>query len=293
MSHALSSHGARAARRGGGSSPAALSALALTPLCALVALAALGCGYTEQEWRVQLDKSARLETDLRAANAKADRAQKLSDDEKARAAKLAAALEAAGIDPEEIARAKDLAALERIAAGNEEQRRAIEEYQAREALVEREVALADKVKRALGDKAKGVIIGLRDDMLALSLPEEKLFAGQGEVLSKEGRELLKTLAGVLADDPLLAVRNWRVHSLVAGAGTHPQLMGVAVGRGRNVALFMTDEKTSKLPPNRWTVAGQVVEHGKKPEPKAPKGAKDPYAKEPRPTFKPRVDLVSK
>ena len=66
--------------------------------CALVASVVLGCGYSEEEWKAQLDKYNRLQSQHQTTEGRLAQTQKELEAAQAKVAELAKQLEAAGVD---------------------------------------------------------------------------------------------------------------------------------------------------------------------------------------------------
>src|SRR5690349_5682157 len=64
----------------------------------LMALFAVGCGYSEEEWQAQLDKYNRLQSANQSTEAKLAQVNKDLDAEKRHVAELTDQLKAAGVD---------------------------------------------------------------------------------------------------------------------------------------------------------------------------------------------------
>lgn len=225
----------------------------------LLALAAPGCGYTEEEWRLQLDKNARAVADSQAQKDRVRRATEEQAAQKARADRFAAVLELTGLDPEEIEKIDPKSPkMSLLSAQLEERERALLDWRAKQIDVLATAQRAELLRKYVG-KDDGVVVMTSRDRLSIVLPADKLFAGGTEALRKEGRDLLAKLAAGIKAEPALLSRAWRVDMGFGGKGGAKASVPVATGRAREVLAFLLGDKATGLPPQRWSASGSAID----------------------------------
>jgi len=233
----------------------------------LLACLVAGCGYSEDEWQAQLAKyqalagqhqkeqqaRAELEAQLEKASGQVlqlkDQLQKMGVNLDA----LNEQLEQSGTQNKELA--KNL----------EEMQRALDEYKARAAQLERIRArfelLREKLKK-LTDL--GLKVEIRRNRMVIRLPGDVLFASGEDKLRDQGEKVLQAVAEVIRNDRQLSGRYFQV----AGHTDNKPLMGgrfgdnwgLSVMRARQVLLYLIAPVGSKqggggLDPLRLHAAG--------------------------------------
>jgi len=237
-------------------------------LLASAALAGLlGCAHSPNEWKAKLRELDRLEAQLQNEQSQHGRSKKALEDESGRLERLTRELRAAGIDPEQ------------VAAGAEQQARALEEHRLRRerhtAVLERASLLREKLAPLAKD---GVLVVVRDDRLVIQLPGDALFEAGREVLKRGGRDLLASVAEVLRRDRALSARSWQVAGHMDDAdkpgGAFKDGWGLSLMRAREVRAFLVrpaPKGGGGLGASRWSAAGygdvDPVQQGGSPEAK--------------------------
>ncbi len=234
------------------------------PLLILPALSLLvpGCGYSEEEWKAQLDKYAQLESEHKNTLAKLDQVNKELEAEKMRVGELEGQLKALGLDIQE--RDKKVSSL---SASLEERERALAEYKARAKQLEAIKARFELLRKKLDELTKlGLAVNIRKNRMVISLPGDVLFDSGRESLKKEGKEILIKVANVVKNDPSLLQRDYQVAGHTDNkplqGGQFRDNWGLSLMRAREVLLFLVNTKDGgslptdgSLPTEHWSAVG--------------------------------------
>jgi chemotaxis protein MotB len=217
-------------------------------LAPLLSFAAPGCGHSEEEWQLQLDKYNKLDAEHKAT-------AKELDEAKAKVADLEKQLRSMGVDIQD--RDKKLGAL---SASLEEQARALAEYKARAHQLELIKARFEALRRKLDELTRlGLAVNIRHNRMVISLPGDVLFDSGRDTLKKDGLEILNKVASVVKADPQLLSRDYQVAGHTDGValkgGTFHDNWGLSLMRARQVLLFLVGEKGGQLPTQHWSAAG--------------------------------------
>ena len=165
-----------------------------------------GCGYTEQEWLVQTDKYQRVVAKQRASEEKLDQLSNDIEAEKARTAELEDRLKGLGVDIE----AKD-SALSTISMTLADREKALAEYKLRTKQLEQVKTRFEALRARLEELTDlGIEVRIRRNRMVISLPGDVLFDTGKDKLKKEGKDILRKVAAVIHDDPLLDARDYQV-----------------------------------------------------------------------------------
>ena len=219
---------------------------ALRALLLFVALAAIGCGHSREEWEQKLREIAMLRAELNAERQAHKKAQREYADAISEVDEVKIKLLARGVD------------LNNLSTSLEETRRAIEEYRARAErlgeMQERFASLKEKL-RALTEL--GLEVGVRDNRMVIRLPGDVLFDSGRDQLTPDGREILSKVAVVIARDPELAQRDFQVaghtDSTPLSGGQYRDNWGLSAMRARSVLVYLIGP--AGLSPSRWSAAG--------------------------------------
>jgi chemotaxis protein MotB len=205
----------------------------------LVALGAIGCGYSEDQWQAQLAKYNQLKADddakLRDAQAKVD--------------DLTTQLKNLGV---EVSTTK---------ASLADQQKALAEYQARAHQLELIKERFEKLKGKLDELTKlGLAVTVRHNRMVISLPGDVLFDSGRETLKKDGKDILEKVAGVIKADPQLLSRDYQVAGHTDNKplqhGPFKDNWGLSLMRAREVLVFLVDpNKGGGLPVAHWSATG--------------------------------------
>ncbi len=207
-------------------------------LCTALSLTAAGCGYSEDEWKAQLDKYNKLKAE---DEAKLEEAQKKIDD-------LTKQLEAMGVD------------VKSLKADMDEQRKALELFKERARQLELIKARFEKLKAKLEELTKlGLTVTVRHNRMVISLPGDVLFDSGRETLKKEGKDILLKVAGIIKADPQLLSRDYQVggdtDNQPLAHGPFKDNWGLSLMRAREVLVFLVDPAEGGLPVQHWSAAG--------------------------------------
>jgi chemotaxis protein MotB len=203
-----------------------------------VAMFAIGCGHSEDEWQAQLNKYNHLksEDEARLADARA----KVDD--------LTRQLNDMGV---QVSSTKaDLA----------ERQKALDEYKARAHQLELIKERFEKLKSKLDELTKlGLVVNVRHNRMVISLPGDVLFDSGRETLKKDGQAILLKVASVIKNDPQLLARDYQVAGHTDNKpfqhGPFKDNWGLSLMRAREVLVFLVDPKGGQLPPEHWSATG--------------------------------------
>jgi len=202
------------------------------------ALAAGGCGYSEDQWQAQLAKYTKL---------KADDDDKLADAQK-KIDDLTKELEALGVN------------VSSMKADLLEREKALESYKERARQLELIKARFEKLKAKLDALTKlGLAVNVRHNRMVISLPGDVLFDSGKETLKKEGKEILLKVAAIIKADPQLVSRDYQVagdtDNQPLAHGPFKDNWGLSLMRAREVLVFLVDPAQGGLPVPHWSAAG--------------------------------------
>jgi len=222
-------------------------------LCALVAFSVVGCGYSEDEWKAQLEKYNQLKS-------QDDQKQQDLDAAKQRVADLTAKLQAMGVNVEQLSTEK-----QRLSASLDETQRALEEYKARAAQLEqikqRFEQLRDKLQKLT---SLGLKVSIRHNRMVISLPGDVLFSSGEDKLRDEGKQVLAAVADVIKKDAQLSARYFQIaghtDNKPLNGGQFKDNWGLSAMRARSVLVFMIGPPDAKgsgggLDPEKLHCAG--------------------------------------
>lgn len=229
---------------------------------AVALLATSGCGYSEEEWKAQLDKYNRLVAQNQSSEAKLAQVTKDLEAAQSRAAALAKDLESMGIDLGQLN--ADLASrnteLSKLSATLEEREKALAEYKRRAAQLERIKQRFERLRKKLQEFTNlGLAVKIRNNRMIISLPGDVLFASGRDKLKKGGEDILGKVAGIINNDAALRSRLYQVAGHTDNkplrGGVFYDNWGLSLMRARQVLLYLVDPEKGALPPSRWSAAG--------------------------------------
>ncbi len=219
--------------------------LVLSSTCCLLP----GCGHSEEEWKAQLDKYAKL-------GQSNDALQRELDQARAQVKKLTDQLSALGVK------------LDQQGSRQAELTQALEDYKQRAEMLERVKARFERLRQKLRKMTEfGLNVSIRHNRMVISLPGDVLFAAGEDELSPKGREILLKVAEIIASDDTLKKRDYQVaghtdnEKLRRTAEKFRDNWGLSVMRAREVLVFLVSPKDAKgkggggLEPERWSAAG--------------------------------------
>ncbi|HEY8945640.1 MAG TPA: OmpA family protein [Polyangiaceae bacterium] len=232
-----------------------------------VSVGLVGCGYSEDEWKAQLAKyealSAQNDKDKQALASKQvelDRAMAQIVELKAQLQKMGVNLDALNEQLEQSGTQNQA-----LAKNLEEMTRALEEYKARAAQLERIRArfelLRDKLKKLT---ELGLKVEIRRNRMVIRLPGDVLFASGQDKLREQGAKVLDAVAEVIRNDKQLAGRYFQIAGHTDNkplvGGRFGDNWGLSVMRARQVLIYLIAPLDAKeggggLDPLRLHAAG--------------------------------------
>lgn len=197
-------------------------------IAVVVTTSAVGCGYSEDEMQAQLAKNKQCMTDL--------------DTERATKQKMEGELAALR---KEVADLKD--SNKATGAKAEQLQKALADAEARAKALEALKARLASLKAKLDELKKfGIETKIRNGLITIVMPGDVLFPAGKETLSKEGKDVLGKIAGVIRDNADLAKRHFQIvgHTDNAPyAGPFKDNVGLSVMRAREVYEFLSSDPT--------------------------------------------------
>jgi chemotaxis protein MotB len=217
----------------------------------LLSVLACGCGHSEDEWQAQLGKSQNFQT--AAAAREADLQRELAQAKQA-VTDLEARLRAAGVDLKQLETEKS-----QMASTLQEREKALAEYKARAQRLEAMRARFELLRKKLDDLTKiGLVVNIRRNRMVISLPGDVLFDTGKDTLRKEGEDILKKVAAVIAADKSLLDRDYQVAGHTDAqplqGGVFHDNWGLSLMRSRAVLLELIG-KNGRMPRQHWSAAG--------------------------------------
>jgi chemotaxis protein MotB len=219
-----------------------------------VFVAALGCGYSEDEWQAQLAKYDQLLAEHQREEREAEAVKTELDAAKAQIENLKGELQKMGVNMESLNEQLQQTGTqkEELAKSLQELQRALEEYKTRAAQLERikqrfEV-LRDKLKKLT---ELGLKVEIRRNRMVIRLPGDVLFASGNDKLQPEGKTVLDAVAEVIRNDKQLSARYFQVaghtdNKPLAG-GRFGDNWGLSTMRAREVLVYLIKPLDSKPP----------------------------------------------
>ncbi|MFO0591757.1 MAG: OmpA family protein [Polyangiaceae bacterium] len=216
-----------------------------------VALGAVGCGPSEDEYRAKVAEVASLKGQLDAEQARSKKAKAEIDEAQVRIEQLKKQLAAAGVD------------ISNLNANLEQQARALEDYRRRadqlEQIKKRFASLRDKLQAL---SKLGLNVTTRDNRMVIQLPGDALFDANRETIKKDGEAILLKVAEVIRNDKGLADRSFQVAGHTDNApikgGRFKDSWALSAMRAREVLTFLVkaqDKGGGGLTPSKWSAAG--------------------------------------
>jgi chemotaxis protein MotB len=210
----------------------------------LLALSALGCGHSEDEWKAQLDKYNQLKS---SCDSKAAELDKELQAEKEKVAGLEKQLAATGAE------------VSKMSSTLEDKEKALAEYKARAKQLEAIKARFDLLRKKLEELTKlGLAVNIRKNRMVISLPGDVLFDTGKDTLKKEGEDILQKVATVIKNDKSLNDRDYQVAGHTDNqpltGGAFKDNWGLSLMRARSVLLFLVG-KGGNLSKQHWSAAG--------------------------------------
>lgn len=212
----------------------------------------MACGHSEDEWQAQLGKYAQLNSAYSKEKAAHAQTQAELDKYRQQVADLTDQLKKAGFDVEKLNQKLEAEGTEkqRLATSLDEVQRALEEYKARAAQLEkikqRFEALRGKLQKLTN---LGLKVQIRHNRMVISLPGDVLFASGSDDLSDKGTEVLAAVADVIRKDPQLSKRYFQVAGHTDNkplkGGRFKDNWGLSTMRARSVLVYLISPTDSK------------------------------------------------
>ncbi|MCA9624927.1 MAG: OmpA family protein, partial [Myxococcales bacterium] len=148
----------------------------------------------------------------------------------------------------------------RLSASLDETTRALAEYKARAAQLERIKQRFELLRAKLTELTNlGLEVKIRNNRMIISLPGDVLFPSGRDKLRTEGEEVLEKVAKIIYADPSLRNRFYQVaghtDSQALRGGPFYDNWGLSLMRARSVLVYLIDPEKGKLPNNKWSAAG--------------------------------------
>jgi chemotaxis protein MotB len=226
-------------------------------------LLAVGCGYSEDEWKAQLAKYGELDKQNKELQAQLDK-------ERARVLELAGQLEKMGVKLSSEGSEK-----EKLAQDIAQMKAALAEYQARAETLERIKQRFEALRKKLQKLTElGLDVKIRNNRMVISLPGDVLFDSGKDELRPGGSKILSQVADVIRADASLEKRLFQVaghtddQPLKRAAETFHDNWGLSLMRARQVLVYLI-------------APVEPAKKGPEPAKKPPAGAKPAEAPEPQ------------
>jgi len=222
--------------------------MALGPLRStlpFLALTALACGHSEDEWQAQLGKYNKL-LSMHEQTVQDDQAKQAElATAKAQIDQLKSELEKMGVNMESLNEQLQQTGTqkEQLSKSVQDMQRALDEYKTRAAQLERIKqrfeALRDKLKKLT---ELGLKVEIRRNRMVIRLPGDVLFASGQDKLRPEGKPVLNAVAEVIRKDPQLAGRYFQIAGHTDDkplvGGRFGDNWGLSLMRAREVLLYL-------------------------------------------------------
>jgi chemotaxis protein MotB len=221
-------------------------------LLGAVVIALWGCGYSEDEWQAQLARYSEVDSQHKRDQAELAQTKDSLESSRAKVAALTVELRKAGVDVDTLS-AKLLeegTERERLSADVDELKRAVQEYQARAAQLERIRSRFEVLRGKLQQLTKlGLKVEVRHNRMVISLPGDVLFPSGKDELKDDGKNVLAAVAEVIRGDQTLAERFFQVAGHTDAqplkGGPFKDNWGLSAMRARTVLVFLITKVDAK------------------------------------------------
>jgi chemotaxis protein MotB len=230
-------------------------------------IAALACGYSEDEWQAQLARYSELDSIHKRESAELAQTKQSLAEAQAKVLQLSGELEKMGVDVDTLSRklAEEGTEKERLSADVNELKQAVSEYQARAAQLERIRSRFEVLRGKLQKLTKlGLKVEVRHNRMVISLPGDVLFSSGKDTLRDAGKEVLMAVADVIRNDQQLNERFFQVaghtDAQPLNGGQFKDNWGLSAMRARTVLVFLIAPVSKRdggggLDPTRLHAAG--------------------------------------
>jgi chemotaxis protein MotB len=151
--------------------------------------------------------------------------------------------------------------LDNLSSSLAQQRKALEEYQRRAEQLDQIKKRFELLRSKLQKLTQlGLKVEVRDNRMLIQLPGDVLFDSGSDKLKKDGEEILRQVADVIAKDPDLAKREFQVAGHTDAkplqGGVFKDNWGLSAMRARSVLAYLTKSQDGGgLDPKNWSAAG--------------------------------------
>jgi chemotaxis protein MotB len=211
-----------------------------------------GCGYSEDEWQAQLAKYSELDSQYKRDHAELEQTKQDLADARSKVAALTGELTKMGVDVETLTRKllEEGTEKERLSADVDELKRAVQEYQARAAQLERIRGRFEVLRGKLQRLTKlGLKVEVRHNRMVISLPGDVLFPSGKDTLKEGAKDVLMAVADVIRNDQELAARFFQIaghtDAQQLNGGPFKDNWGLSAMRARTVLVFLINKVDSK------------------------------------------------
>lgn len=226
--------------------------LLVSALLGAGSFALLGCGYSEDEWQAQLARYSELDSQYRRQHTELQQTTADLENARHRVSALTDELSDMGVDVETLTRKllEEGTAKERLSADVDQLKRAVSEYQARAAQLERIRGRFEVLRNKLQQLTKlGLKVEVRHNRMVISLPGDVLFPSGKDQLREGGKDVLMAVAEVIRNDEQLAERYFQVaghtDSQPLHGGPFKDNWGLSAMRARTVLVFLISNVDSR------------------------------------------------
>ena len=218
----------------------------------LALLSVVGCGYTESEWKAQLDKYSKLSSQCQEEKAAREQAQADLDAAKKLVADLETQLKKSGFDLTNLSAQLQQTGTEKdqLASNVDQLRRALDEYKLRAEQLERIKKRFEMLRDKLNKLTQlGLKVEVRNNRMVIRLPGDVLFPSGSDKLKPEAVKVLKAVAEVIRNDPQLVKRYFQVAGHTDNkplqGGVFRDNWGLSLMRARGVLLYLIEPVNPK------------------------------------------------
>ncbi len=227
----------------------------------------VGCGYSEKQWQAQLGRYQGLAQQYQQEQLSHQETQKALAAAQERVAQLENQLRKLGFNLDSLQAQLQQEGTEKaqLAADLDQTQKALQEYMARAAQLEKIKARFELLRKKLQKLTDlGLKVEIRRNRMVIRLPGDVLFASGQATLTKEGGSVLQAVADVIRNDRQLFKRYFQVaghtDNMPLKGGRFGDNWGLSVMRAREVLLYLIAPLDPKkggggLDPTRLHAAG--------------------------------------
>jgi chemotaxis protein MotB len=218
---------------------------------AFLTLSLSACGYSQEEWDQKVRENESLRNQLAAQRQAHKKCEADYSDALHEIEELKKQLKQSGVS------------LDNLSTSLAQQRKALEEYQRRAEQLDQIKKRFELLRSKLQKLTQlGLKVEVRDNRMLIQLPGDVLFDSGSDKLKKDGEDILRQVADVVAKDPDLAKREFQVAGHTDAkplqGGAFKDNWGLSAMRARSVLAYLTkaqDTGGGGLDPKNWSAAG--------------------------------------